>query len=78
MAMKKKLTITLDEPVYTGLHSVIGRRNISRFIETLVRPHVIDDDLEAGYRAMAQDEEQEAEALEWAEATIGDVADDPR
>lgn len=76
--MKKKLTITLDEPVYTGLHSVIGRRNISRFIETLVRPHVIDDDLEAGYRAMAQDEEQEAEALEWAEATIGDVADDPR
>ena len=26
-----------------------------------------------GYRTMAQDEEREAEALEWAEATISDV-----
>ncbi len=32
--------------------------------------------LEDGYQAMADDEEREAEALEWAEATIGDVADD--
>ena len=32
--------------------------------------------LEDGYQAMANDEEREAEALEWAEATIGDVADD--
>ena len=29
-----------------------------------------------GYQAMADDEDREAEALEWAEATIGDVADD--
>jgi hypothetical protein len=34
--------------------------------------------LELGYQQMAQDEEREAEALEWAEATIGDVADEPR
>jgi hypothetical protein len=34
--------------------------------------------LEDGYQAMANDEESEAEALEWAEATIGDVADEPR
>jgi len=32
--------------------------------------------LEDGYQAMA-DDESEAEALEWAEATIGDVSDDP-
>jgi hypothetical protein len=32
--------------------------------------------LEDGYQAMANDQEREAEALEWAEATIGDVADD--
>ena len=31
---------------------------------------------EDGYQAMANDEDREAEALEWAEATIGDVADD--
>ena len=32
--------------------------------------------LEDGYRAMANDEDREAVALEWAEATIGDVADE--
>lgn len=32
--------------------------------------------LELGYQQMAQDEERESEAFEWAEATIGDVADD--
>lgn len=76
--MQKKLTITLDERVYEGLHRVIGRRRISQFIESLVRPHVMDDDLEAAYAQMAQDEAREAEALEWAEATVGDVADETR
>ena len=76
--MQKKLTITLDEQVYEGLHKVIGRRNISQFIESLVRPHVIGAELEAAYRAMAQDEAREAEATEWAEAMIGDVADETR
>lgn len=76
--MRKKLTITLDEEVYEGLHAVIGSRRISRFIEDLVRPHVVASDLEAAYMDMAKDEAREAEALEWAEATIGDVANDPR
>ena len=76
--MQKKLTITLDERVYNGLHSVVGRRQISRFIESLVRPHVIGEDLEVAYRQMAQDEAREAEALEWAEATLMDVADEAR
>ena len=72
--MQKKLTITLDERVYAGLHKVIGRRHISQFIESLVRPHVIGSDLEAAYRQMAQDEAREADALAWAEATLGDVS----
>ena len=76
--MQKKLTITIDEHVYEGLHTVVGRRKISRFIEDLVRPYVIHQDLEAAYQEMAQDEEREAEALEWAEATIGDVSDEAR
>jgi predicted CopG family antitoxin len=76
--MQKKLTITVDEDVYEGLHKVIGRRHISQFIEDLVRPHVIDSDLETGYQAMAADEAREAEALQWSEATIGDVADAAR
>ena len=76
--MHKKLTVTLDEKVYEALHKVVGRGSISQFIEDLVRPHVMDQDLEAAYRAMAQDEARESEALEWAEATIGDVAGEPR
>ena len=76
--MQKKLTITVDEKVYDGLHAVIGRRRISQFIESLVRPHVINQELDAAYRQMAQDEAREAEALEWAEATIGDVSDEAR
>jgi hypothetical protein len=76
--MQKKLTITLDQAVYDGLHRVIGRRRISQFIESVVRPHVVAPDLLQAYREMAADEAREAEALEWAEATIGDVSDEPR
>ena len=76
--MQKKLTITIDEQVYEGLHKVIGRGRISRFVEDLVRPYVLFQDLEAAYQQMAQDEERELEALEWAEATVGDVADETR
>ncbi|MBL7161936.1 MAG: addiction module antitoxin [Anaerolineales bacterium] len=76
--MQKKLTITIDEEVYAGLYSTIGRRRISRFIEELVRPYVISESLESAYQQMAQDEEREVEALEWAEATIGDVSNETR
>ncbi len=72
--MKRKLTIHIDEQVYEGLHTVIGRGRISQFIESLVRPHVVDAAIEAGYRAMASDAGREAEALEWADALIGDSA----
>ena len=76
--MQRKLTITLDESVYRALHNVVGRRRISSFIESLVRPHVIERDLESGYRLMAQEEGREGEALEWAEATVADVVDEAR
>jgi predicted CopG family antitoxin len=70
--MSKKLTITVSEEVYAGLHQVIGRRKISRFIEEIARPHVIPQDLAAAYREMAMDESREAEALEWSEAVLSD------
>lgn len=76
--MQKKLTISVDERVYDGLYRVVGPRRISHFIEELVRPHVVSDDLERGYAEMAADEAAEAEALEWIEALVGDVADEPR
>lgn len=74
--MQKKLTISIDEQVYEGLYEVIGPRRISRFIEDLVRPYVLNEELEAAYEQMAQDESREADALEWAEATLGDLSDE--
>jgi predicted CopG family antitoxin len=71
--MQKKLTITIDEHVYEGLHRVVGRGKISQFIEDLVRPHVGSAELEAGYRELAQSEEEDQEALEWVEGLVGDV-----
>ena len=76
--MQKKLTITVDEEVYAGLHRAIGPRKISRFIEDLVRPHVMKVKLESAYKRMAQDEARETQALEWSEATVGDVSNETR
>jgi len=75
---RRKLTITVEDSVYRGLQKVVGRRNISRFLNDLAREHVMAGELEAGYRAMAQDEAREHEALEWSEGLIGEVGDEPR
>ena len=76
--MSKKLTITVDDEVYAGLHAVIGRRRISRFLNNLARPHVMSGELADGYRAMSEDEEREREASEWVENLTGDIAREPR
>ena len=49
--------------MHNGLHPVVGRRRISRFIETLVRSHIEREQLDAAYRAMAADERREADAM---------------
>jgi hypothetical protein len=38
----------------------------------------MSQDLDKAYQQMARDEAREAEALEWAEGTVGDVADETR
>ena len=53
--MQKKLTLTVDEEVYEGLHKTIGPRRISRFVQELVRPHVVRPNLESAYAEMARD-----------------------
>jgi hypothetical protein len=75
--MRKKLTITIDAEVYDGLHTVVGRRRISRFLSDLARPHVVSQSLASGYAAMAADEAREADADEWTNGVISDVADEP-
>ncbi len=76
--MQKRMTISIDETVYEGLVRVIGRRKISQFLEDLARPHVVNEDLLAGYRAMAADGLREKEAQEWSDGLISDVGDGER
>ena len=73
----KKLTITVDNDVYRGLKKKIGPRRISRFLNNLARPHVVEDDLLAAYRQMSEDREREAEAQDWIEGLIEDAAPQP-
>ena len=56
----------------------VGPRRISRFLNDLARPHVTPKGIETGYADMAAEEAREAEAAEWSEGLIGDVADEPR
>jgi hypothetical protein len=72
--MQKKLTITVDEEVYEGLRKTIGPRKISRFVQELVRPHVVRPNLESAYADMSRDKKREEEAMDWAEATFKDIS----
>ena len=65
--MAKKLTILIDDAVYEGLHKVVGRGGISKFIEDLARPHVAQGDLSAQYREAARDARREGDARAWTE-----------
>jgi predicted CopG family antitoxin len=76
--MQKKLTISLNELVYDELCRVIGRGNISRFIENLIKPHLKANDLDSAYSEMAADSVREQDALEWSNALVGDNANEKR
>ena len=76
--MHKRMTITLDEDVYDGLYRLVGKHRISQFISDVLRPHVSDQTLDAGYREMAADVEREAEAREWLSALANDGIDASR
>ena len=71
--MQKKLTISIDETIYSGLYDKIGKGKISKFIEDLVRPYVTERSLEKAYLDLSKDAERENEALEWSENLITDV-----
>ena len=71
--MQKKLTISIAENVYRGLYNNIGEGKISKFIETLIKPYVLNLELEQEYKNIAVDEQGEQEAYEWIEGCIGDI-----
>ena len=66
---KKKVTLMLDEQVYKAIRSKVGGRGIGAYLSQLARPYVIkdEDEIEAGYIAMANDKEYNREANLWIE-----------
>ena len=71
--MMKKLTISISEEVYEGLYAKIGSGKISRFLDGLARPHVVDQDIEDGYRAMSRDVNRDEQANEWTSGLINET-----
>ncbi|HEX7722775.1 MAG TPA: hypothetical protein VF397_11500 [Pyrinomonadaceae bacterium] len=77
--MSQTLEAVIDTEGKVQLLESIRLAEARRALVTILDDSPADDTtLELGYQQMALDEEREAEALEWAEATIGDVADEPR
>jgi hypothetical protein len=76
--MHKKMTITLDEAVYDWFYRTIGKRKMSQFIEDLLRPHVLDTSLDAGYKAMTANQARESEAMESVNALTRDMENEAR
>ena len=78
-------TVEVSIPVDAAAAAVLAdagkRAAIGRIISDILRREAGDmrpkADLQAGYLAMAADVEREAEALEWIESLVGDVADEP-
>ncbi|OGJ87062.1 MAG: hypothetical protein A2268_15240 [Candidatus Raymondbacteria bacterium RifOxyA12_full_50_37] len=69
--MTRKLTVSIDERVYKRLRKCVRGPQISEFVESVIAPHVIQQDLDAEYKKMSQDKQRETEAFEWAEGTLG-------
>jgi len=76
--MKRKLTLTISNPVYTALYNQVGRGNIAKFIENLLssKLNLTSDPVEEGYKAMLADEIQEIEAHEWIDTENGECLPD--
>ena len=72
------MTISVSEEVYEGLYAKIGTGRISRFLDSLARVHVVDDELADAYKAMASDKEREAEASDWVESLAADAVSPAR
>jgi hypothetical protein len=77
--MSQTIDAVIDEDGAVRLLKPVHLSGARRALVTILDDQPMgEDDLDAGYRAMALDEAREIEALEQAEATIGDVSDEAR
>jgi hypothetical protein len=77
--MSQTIEAVIDKDGKVQLLESVRLDEARRALVTILDDSPTDETtLELGYQQTTLDEESEAEALEWSEATIGDVADEPR
>ncbi len=76
--MSQILDAIIDEDGAVRLLRPVHLPRARRALVTILDDQPSLQDLDAGYRDMALNESREVEALELAEATIGDVSDETR
>lgn len=69
----KKLTILIDERVYTGIRKKAGRGNMGKFISKIVKPYVLEEgEMDNAYMKLSGEREREENAQEWSEFLMHD------
>lgn len=72
--MSKRVNLYIqDEQLWNSFISLVGRGNVSKWIENTIRPLVDNSDLATSYKQMALDSSREAEAEEWVHNTFDGV-----
>ena len=77
--MAKRVNIYIqDELLWQHFTVLVGRGNVSKWIENTIKPLVDNSDLAASYKQMALDTSREKEANEWINGTFGDIPNESR
>ncbi len=71
----RKLTITVSDEVYEGLHRRIGARRISSFIDRLARPYVDSAAAEALYGEAESDADRREALSDWDDLPADEALD---
>jgi len=81
--MMRELTLSVDETLYNTLIPMVEKQTIGNLLAEFVQSRFSErtytqDELEAGYKAMAADEEYEREAMEWCNGLMNGIDDETR
>jgi hypothetical protein len=81
--MMRELTLNVDETLYNTLMPLVEKQTIgnllAEFVHARCPEHTYSQaELEAGYKAMADDEEYEREAMEWCNGLMNGIDDETR
>jgi hypothetical protein len=81
--MLRELTISVDETLYNTLIPMVEKQTIGSLLAEFVQTRLhqrsyTQAELEAGYKAMAADEEYEQEAMEWCSGLMSGIDDETR